>query len=111
MTTIPSSFRFTHLRYNDNGQVSGMGGATIAYDYEPNEKRVRAAVAFCHPNDRFNKSLGRVKAAGRLVSFQSAPTKRDGFRFFELQHVEPDQVNDAVGDIAGDVASINGYTY
>lgn len=72
--------RFVHLRdtigrWNDTKttittEVVANGGATIAYidtvDSDDNPITY-AAVAYCHPTDRYNKELGRAKSEGLLV--------------------------------------------
>lgn len=59
--------KFKHFRNIENGVVNSLGGATVAYRVDENGG-VRYAVAWCHPNDNYNKHLGREKAAGRLES-------------------------------------------
>ena len=60
--------KFLHLRkQNEDGTISGRGGATIAYSCLTPDSFVYA-VAKCHDNDNFCKHTGRAKAAGRLKS-------------------------------------------
>lgn len=60
--------KFIHLRHTQlDGQVSPVGGVTIAYQANPNGT-VHYAVARCSMDDRFTKAQGRAKAAGRLAS-------------------------------------------
>lgn len=62
---------FTHLRHIDtNGTVCGSGGMTLAYQIHELDgyTRILYAAAKCHEKDRYNKQLGRTKAAGRLKS-------------------------------------------
>lgn len=62
-----NSPKFIHIRsYNVDGSVCPRGGITIAYIIDGNS--IYAAEALCHPNDNFNKHIGRAKAAGRLKS-------------------------------------------
>ena len=60
---------FAHKRYVDEktGTPSGRGGLTVAYEQTDTDAIVYA-YAKCHERDNFNKSQGRVKAAGRLCS-------------------------------------------
>lgn len=59
---------FKHVRgKNPDGTISNMGGMTLAYTFL-SEGYVKFAIAACHPNDNFEKRIGRVKSAGRLRS-------------------------------------------
>lgn len=63
-----ASIRFSHFRAAEGSEVSTHGGATLAvttttYKDEP---YVLAAVAYCHPNDKFSRPEGRRKAEARL---------------------------------------------
>jgi hypothetical protein len=59
---------FKHVRgKNPDGTISNMGGMTLAYTFLQGGY-VKFAVAVCHPNDNFEKRIGRVKSAGRLRS-------------------------------------------
>ena len=59
---------FKHARgKNPDGTISNMGGMTFAYTFLQGGY-VKFAVAVCHPNDNFEKRIGRVKSAGRLRS-------------------------------------------
>ena len=46
--------------------VASNGGATVAYI--EGEEGISHAFAYCHDADRYNKELGRIKSAGRLLS-------------------------------------------
>ena len=46
--------------------ISSNGGTTVAY--VEGEAGISYAFAYCHDLDRYNKELGRIKAAGRLNS-------------------------------------------
>ena len=46
--------------------VASNGGTTVAYI--EGEEGISHAFAYCHELDRYNKELGRIKAAGRLNS-------------------------------------------
>lgn len=60
--------KFIHLRHTQlDGDISPVGGVTIAYRANPNGT-VHYAVARCSMDDRFVKAQGRAKAAGRLAS-------------------------------------------
>lgn len=59
--------RYIHIRnFTENNEVSGKGGATIAFR-EIND-RIEYAIALCHIKDNYRKSYGRDKASGRLNS-------------------------------------------
>lgn len=67
-TTHPH-VKFIHCRStNDQGAILPHGGLTIAYVINENFKVVGWAAARCNPLDRYNKNVGRMKAAGRLKS-------------------------------------------
>lgn len=60
--------KFAHIRPPKvNGVTPSKGGITIAFNYEGNSC-YSYACAYCHPNDNYNKRLGRAKAGGRLNS-------------------------------------------
>lgn len=75
----PASFRFIHFRdVTFGGYVLGSavertvhasGGITLAFvdDVVDDKPVVRCGLAYCHANDKYNKKLGRIKAAGRLM--------------------------------------------
>lgn len=46
--------------------ISSNGGTTVAYI--EGEEGISHAFAYCHELDRYNKELGRIKSAGRLLS-------------------------------------------
>lgn len=56
------------------------GGTTVAYI--EGEEGISHAFAYCHELDRYNKELGRIKSAGRLLSEKycaTVKTSRDDF--------------------------------
>lgn len=61
-----SKVNFLHRRPMVDGRISNSGGFTVAF--EEVDEGIRYAVAYCHPNDNFNKKTGRIKAEGRLNS-------------------------------------------
>jgi hypothetical protein len=68
---------FAHLRtLNEDGSIAGNGGMTIAYQVleVDGHTRIIYSYAKCHEKDRYNKYLGRTKAAGRLKSFDYTQT-------------------------------------
>jgi len=80
--------KFLHFRQNDrNGNISNMGGGTVAYRVT-DEGLIEYAVSWCSPKDNFNKSYGRAKAAGRLVSerFCSLATETNVAEFRKNVH-------------------------
>lgn len=87
---------FKHARgKNPDGTISNMGGMTLAYTFLQ-EGYVRFAVAVCHPNDNFEKRIGRVKSAGRLRSakysfvgkFESMDDLREFINSFTYESLE-----------------------
>ena len=69
--------KFIHLRRTETAKdgserISCRGGLTIAY--VPNDAEgtsYKVASARCHWRDNFNRKIGRIKAAGRLLSKQA----------------------------------------
>ena len=60
--------------------VASNGGTTVAYI--EGEEGISHAFAYCHDLDRYNKELGRIKSAGRLLSEKycvTVKTSRDDF--------------------------------
>ena len=63
--------KFLHYRVyeeDNHGEVTvaSNGGTTVAYI--EGEEGISHAFAYCHELDRYNKKLGRIKSAGRLLS-------------------------------------------
>ena len=103
IAVLPHLVRFLHYRAcddqlrNDTNKlgINARTGACVAFiDNEEGahhagegfivvpEKQIAYAVSFCHPNDNYNKRLGRIKAFGRLKSAEylevsHATTKRE----------------------------------
>lgn len=77
--------KFLHYRaYEEDSHgevtVASNGGATVAYI--EGEEGISHAFAYCHELDRYNKELGRIKSAGRLLSENYCATvkvSRDDF--------------------------------
>lgn len=69
--------KFIHCRYhNTDGTVKPHGGLTIAYVVDAKFAVVGYAAARCNTKDMYNKQVGRMKAAGRLLSdkwYQDVP--------------------------------------
>lgn len=60
--------KFIHYRQRAaDGTVSPRGGLTIAFVEDGD--RVLSAASKCHNNDNFNRKLGRIRASGRLRSY------------------------------------------
>lgn len=87
---------FKHARgKNPDGTISNMGGITLAYTFFQGGY-VKFAVAVCHPNDNFEKRIGRVKSAGRLRSakhsligkFESRDDFNEFLRSFTYESLE-----------------------
>jgi len=61
--------KYIHCRnLNKDGSIKPHGGLTIAYGLNDKFKVIGYAAAKCHEKDLYNKHLGRVKSAGRLLS-------------------------------------------
>lgn len=78
MKTRPqSNIKFVHCRnINQDGSVKPHGGMTIAYAINESFKVVGWAAAKCNIKDMYNKHVGRMKAAGRMLSneyYQECP--------------------------------------
>lgn len=70
---MSSDIKFIHIRPADVKE-NPKGGVTVAFIDRTPERDAHTAhrydvtFAWCHPNDNYNKRLGRAKAAGRLKS-------------------------------------------
>lgn len=82
--------RFLHLRaFDDEQKVYSRGGATLAYAEDRDQDGgivTRYAVAYCHPNDNYNKAVGRFKASKQMdrmtfVGAQNEDTAHGFIRF------------------------------
>lgn len=63
-----------HRHYLTSMKVSPRGGMTVAYLYRKEDLEaggiaiaVSSGVAHCHPNDNYNKRIGRAIALGRAL--------------------------------------------
>ena len=68
MSDKTGKLRFIHLRLKDkNGEITPMGGVTIAYDTvgEGEAEDVVFTLAHCSKKDHFDKARGRQIAEGR----------------------------------------------
>jgi len=79
--------RYAHLRI-------GSGAVTVAYEYNQEEghegeRTLTAGLAFCAPNDRFNKKVGIKIAEGRYNSDNVVviPLLEDGFKASIENHI------------------------
>ena len=72
-----TNIKFIHCRHtNKDGSVNPHGGMTIAYVINNTFKVVGWAAAKCNLKDNYNKHVGRMKAAGRMLSnkyYQECP--------------------------------------
>lgn len=71
MTTHLSKIFYIHLRFwNEDGTPHNRGGTTIGYKevMVGNHKHYHIAYSLCHPNDNYNKAIGRNIVTGRLQS-------------------------------------------
>jgi hypothetical protein len=64
-TKVPEGVHIRHIRVEDEDSIINNGGATVAYTAQ--RDGIHYAVAFCGPNDNFNRHIGRSCALGRLV--------------------------------------------
>lgn len=61
--------KFHHFRnLKEDGSVYNMGGLTVAWEVNEQNKSIRYAFAICSDRDNFNKKVGRTIAGGRLKS-------------------------------------------
>lgn len=61
--------KFVHCRqHHPDGSVNPHGGLTIAYVMNAAFKVVGFSAARCNIRDMYNKQVGRMKSAGRLLS-------------------------------------------
>ncbi len=66
-----SKIKFIHCRnVSKNGSVIPHGGLTVAYVLNESFKVVGWAAAKCSNLDVYNKTIGRMKAQGRLKSHE-----------------------------------------
>ena len=76
-------FRILQKREHADGSeflVQGSGGATLAY--VEIDGLALGALAYCHPKDTFNKTIGRNKAEGRLKQLVDNPDLADDDVYF-----------------------------
>lgn len=67
--TPGAHIKYVHCRNtNKDGSVMPHGGLTIAYVMNDAFKVVGFASAKCNVKDNYNKHVGRMKSAGRLLS-------------------------------------------
>lgn len=72
-----SEVKYLHFRAREEGkdgkeQIAAKAGATVAY--VEGEEGISFATAWCHPRDRYQKSVGRLKASCRLNSETQSET-------------------------------------
>lgn len=81
----PANVRVAHVRFPaEDGTIDNRGGATVAAEVNENHQVVKYAVAYCHRNDNFNKSLGWNKAVGRVISKDKFKTPDNPIEWREL---------------------------
>lgn len=62
--------KFIHLRKGTLfGELSPKGGATIAYDFDPETRVVAFVAAQCSRDAHYNKKVGRAVSGGRLRKY------------------------------------------
>lgn len=70
-TKHPQGVEYIHIRYpseDDELELSGKGGATIAYRPTPDNEGVEFGIAICSDRDNYCKRIGRDISLGRLLS-------------------------------------------
>ena len=85
--------QFMHFRPDNN---ESRGGATVAILPADNNKAL-IAVAYCGPNDVFNKKVGRDISAGRIRAFlEGRPALNDKIQ--EVVVEDPVKLKTCVGE-------------
>jgi len=76
--------------FKKNNKIQG-GVATVAYKYYPELKKLEMGIAFCNPNDRFEKKIGRQIAYARMNNKYHCFTINDvkDDNNIEKLHIEP----------------------
>lgn len=60
---------YFHLRPVQGEQIYPCGGITVAFEYDAELKLIFWSYSMCSMQDNFEKKLGRIKAKGRLSSY------------------------------------------
>lgn len=60
--------KFIHIRRGIGAGLQEKGGATIAYEFNPDTRQAQYAVAKCSTRDNYCKKIGRDIAQGRLLN-------------------------------------------
>ena len=60
--------KFIHVREEKDDRPLPTGGVTVDFDLNRDTNEVNYAYSRCHPNDHYNKKLGRAKSEGKLHS-------------------------------------------
>lgn len=98
MTTKNDGIRFTHIRAVIDPALGPLakGGATVAWKYDDENKRIVYSTALCSAKDNFCRRTGRAVSAGRLkrslldffatnfVPYASLTTRDNGPSFKEV---------------------------
>lgn len=71
MNAQANTIRYTHLRKKKmvlvpTTEISVKGGATVAWEYDDEGKRIIYKASLCSERDNFCRKTGRMIAAGRL---------------------------------------------
>ena len=90
--TISEKVKFVHLPLSCNGGIDCH--CTVAYVYDREKKKVTYGIAYCSPNDRFNKKTGRKISERRL---NEDPTVLKNFAF--PSHFSPFMIGERIIDI------------
>lgn len=107
--------RFAHLRNYERvydaktHELVQSPGATIAFiDIDD---KYYAGVAYCNPLDNFNKSMGRVKARGRLVQLLGDTFRPEDaeYLYFEGDSTTHTDYDDFKAAVIGTVSFRNNY--
>jgi hypothetical protein len=88
-------FQFVYVRsyqcIGDDLYVSepeSRGGLTICYSLatsKPGHSVIEVSLAWCHPNELFNKSIGRYFAAKRYLEGKTIPVHLKGNRLLQFR--------------------------
>ena len=56
----------SRVEYIHDISKGGMGGTTIAYEYDSKAGMYRIGVSICSENDKYSRKIGRIVSHGRL---------------------------------------------
>ena len=108
MKDYMNKVEFMHFRPHDNSIVRG--GATVAILPKENNKAV-IAIAFCGPNDVFNRKVGRAVAEGRLIASMDHRANRPKMAGMtrEIDITDPQSLKSCVANAIEDEMAAEGF--